>query len=40
MFVRDDETRARGDSVHMWLGHDCDRAEWDKVRLLWLTPNF
>lgn len=38
-FKRDDEAReedAKG-SAHFYkpLGHDCDRAQWEKVRRLW-----
>jgi hypothetical protein len=32
-FVRDDE--ARLGNGYKWLGDDCDRAEWEKVRTLW-----
>lgn len=35
-FERDDEARARG-SAHFPLGHDCDRAAWERVRGLWAT---
>ena len=35
-FVRDDESRARGDSFHP-LGHDMDRKSWEHVRKLWRT---
>ena len=31
---RDDEARARG-AAHKPLGHDCDRAAWERVRTLW-----
>lgn len=33
-FVRDDESRERGDSYHP-LGHDIDRQSWEHVRKLW-----
>lgn len=33
-FERDDEDRAEG-REHKHLGHDCDRAEWQRVRKLW-----
>lgn len=33
-FRRDDEARARG-AAHKPLGHDCDRAAWERVRGLW-----
>ena len=33
-FARDDEARARG-AAHKPLGHDCDRAAWERVRTLW-----
>lgn len=33
-FVSDDEERARG-KEYKTLGHDCDRAQWDRVRKLW-----
>lgn len=33
-FARDDEARTRGDA-HKPLGHDCDRAAWERVRTLW-----
>ena len=33
-FVRDDNDRAEG-RQYTALGHDCDRAEWEKVRRLW-----
>jgi len=35
-FVRDDESRRRGDSFHP-LGHDMDRKSWEHVRKLWNT---
>jgi hypothetical protein len=38
---RDDEARERGDDYKP-LGHDCDRAAWERVRTLWApspTPN-
>ena len=31
---RDDEARKRGDDYKP-LGHDCDRAVWERVRELW-----
>ena len=34
-FKRDDEARADGQDYKP-LGHDCDRAQWEKVRRLWL----
>ena len=34
-FKRDDEYRAEGQDYKP-LGHDCDRAQWEKVRRLWL----
>jgi len=37
-FKRDDQARAAGES-YLPLGHDCDRQEWERVRLLWkVTP--
>ena len=33
-FARDDEARERG-AAHKPLGHDCDRAAWERVRTLW-----
>ena len=33
-FKRDDEHRAQG-FEHKALGHDCDRAQWERVRRLW-----
>lgn len=33
-FVRDDNDRAEG-RQYKALGHDCDRKEWEKVRMLW-----
>lgn len=33
-FQRDDDDRAAG-REYKALGHDCDRAEWEKVRALW-----
>ena len=33
-FRRDDETRKEG-SGYKALGHDCDRAQWEKVRRMW-----
>lgn len=33
-FVRDDEDRIDG-REYKALGHDCDRASWEMVRLLW-----
>jgi hypothetical protein len=35
-FLRDDESRKRGDSFHP-LGHDMDRKSWEHVRKLWNT---
>ena len=35
-FLRDDESRRRGDSYHP-LGHDMDRKSWEQVRKLWKT---
>ena len=32
-FKSDDEARANGD-VYKPLGHDCDRAQWERVRAL------
>jgi hypothetical protein len=45
-FKRDDEERVRAkaltpeEGTRLWrpLGHDCDRAEWSKVRALYRTP--
>jgi hypothetical protein len=34
-FNRDDEDRASGSTQYKALGDDCDRREWEKVRLLW-----
>ena len=36
-FQRDDLSRQRedGDMYFRPLGHDCDRAQWEKVRALW-----
>lgn len=40
-FTRDDAARSRREAGHdvsyMPLGHDCDRAEWEKVRRLWTS---
>ena len=33
-FTRDDEDREAGRDFKA-LGHDCDRAEWERVRKLW-----
>ena len=33
-FARDDEDREAGRDYKA-LGHDCDRAEWERVRKLW-----
>ena len=33
-FARDDEDRADS-SYYKALGHDCDRAQWERVRELW-----
>ena len=33
-FTRDDEDRESGRDCKA-LGHDCDRAEWERVRKLW-----
>ena len=33
-FVSDDEAREEGRGYKP-LGHDCDRAEWERVRSLW-----
>lgn len=38
-FARDDDDRAEGRD-HKALGHDCDRAEWEKVRRLWSGNHF
>ena len=35
-FARDDEDRESGRDCKS-LGHDCDRAEWSRVRKLWET---
>ena len=35
-FTRDDEDREAG-REYKALGHDCDRAEWEKVRALWVA---
>ena len=35
-FERDDRHRAENPTgLWMPLGHDCDRAEWERVRALW-----
>jgi len=34
-FARDDEDRADGSRYYKALGHDCDRAQWERVRELW-----
>ena len=36
-FERDDDARSGGTcaSGYLPLGHDCDRAAWEKVRKLW-----
>ena len=33
-----DDTARRNDRPCWPLGHECDRAEWDKVRKLWGQP--
>lgn len=33
-FARDDDDRAEG-REYKALGHDCDRAEWERVRRIW-----
>ncbi len=33
-FAKDDEARA-DKHEYLPLGHDCDRAQWEKVRKLW-----
>lgn len=33
-FTRDDEDRAEN-RPHKTLGHDCDRQNWERVRVLW-----
>ena len=33
-FARDDKARERG-AAHKPLGHDCDRAAWERVASLW-----
>jgi len=35
-FARDDEDRESGRDYKA-LGHDCDRAQWERVRKLWET---
>lgn len=37
-FANDDAARAE-DYPYKPLGHDCDRAEWQKVRAMWEAPN-
>ena len=37
-FVKDDMARIRRDGL-LPLGHDCDRAEWERVRRLWSEKN-
>ena len=32
-FVYDANARKQG--IEDWLGHECDRADWEKVRSLW-----
>lgn len=34
-FIDDDQARADGDDYKP-LGHDCDRAQWETVRALWM----
>lgn len=35
-FERDDRLRKMDEKTHFLpLGHDCDRENWEKVRLLW-----
>ena len=36
-FARDDEVRSRLNAVGLYkpLGDDCDRAQWERVRMLW-----
>lgn len=34
VFSRDDAARERGET-HLPLGHDCDRATWERIRALW-----
>lgn len=33
-FQRDDNARANNDQIR-WLGADCDREQWERVRGLW-----
>ena len=34
-FELDDQERAKGEKRMRWLGADCDRKQWEKVRALW-----
>lgn len=36
-FESDDKDRAKG-ARYKALGHDCDRAQWERVRQLWAKP--
>lgn len=37
-FIRDNDARQDG-SEYKPLGHDRNRAQWERVRALWVTPN-
>jgi len=34
-----DDCDRKGNDNYKRLGHDCDRAEWERVRRLWQQPN-
>jgi hypothetical protein len=37
-FERDDRARAMGSKDLLWLGDDCDRQDWERVRDLYAAP--
>lgn len=37
-FERDDRARRMGSRDILWLGDDCDRQDWERVRSLYAAP--
>ena len=37
-FGRDDRARKMGSKDFLWLGDDCDRQDWERVRALYAEP--
>jgi hypothetical protein len=38
-FGRDDRAREMGSKDCLWLGHDCDRNDWERVRALYAAQS-